>query len=226
MVAQRAGMVGRAQRNGRWAVGGHLRDQPAGDELTMYVGASGYYARNPLSPSTANSMLVLPRPAQPGEADEIVEQMTCGRHRFELENIERLVAIGPLHYRAARVVQGRILLTGDAAELLDPFTGQGVATALAVSSPACAAVSALLRSEPDARVARRYAAEWRSIVSPRRALTTLIDAVIRVGFLRDRALRSVQRDARGAYALLESASGLAPARDAFAPAVLLQLLAS
>ena len=225
-VAQRAGMVERPRRAGRWAVGGKLPDVTSGDELAMYIGHTGYYARNPLAPDVANSMLVLPRPARPVEADGIVTALTRGERRFEPENIERIVAIGPLRYRAARVAQGRIFLTGDAAELLDPFTGQGVATALVLSSPAADAVSALLRGEAATRVGRRYEAHWHSVVRPRRALTAVVDALIRVRILRDCALRSIRRDARAAHAMLASVSGAAPARDALAPALLLQLLVS
>ncbi|MDQ6766755.1 MAG: NAD(P)/FAD-dependent oxidoreductase [Candidatus Eremiobacteraeota bacterium] len=225
-VAQRAGMAALMRPAGRWAVGGKLPDRQSRDELSMYVGGGGYYARNPLGEDISNSMLVLPKPARPTEADEIVKQISAGSRRFEPENIERVVAVGPLRYRASRVARGRILLTGDAAELLDPFTGQGVATAMSLSFPAAAAATALLRGEPEARVARRYAAHWKSIVGPRRALGAVVEAVVRVRFLRERALRSIARDARAVYALLASVSGLAPARDALAPAVLFELLAS
>jgi len=225
-VAQRCGLVSGKRRAGRWAIGGHLRDQGASDTLSMYVGTTGYYARNPLTASTANSMLVLPQPARPEDADAIVDKMTYGERRFEPENVERIVAIGPLRYRATRVIRGRVLLTGDAAELLDPFTGQGVSNAIALSVPACAAVCALLAGEPEERVAKNYARQWRSIVGPRRALTRLVEAVVRVGFLRNRALRSIQRNAFATQAILASVSGVAPARAAFAPRVLTELLAS
>lgn len=225
-VAQRTGMAPLASWTGRWAVGGQLLESCYGDELEMHVGAQGYYARNPLGDGSANSMLVLPKPAQLEEADSIVMRITCGKRSFERSKIERPVAIGPLRYRAARVARNRILLTGDAAELLDPFTGQGVATALALSVPACAAASALLRGEAEERVAARYATQWRSIVAPRRALGRLISAIIRVRFLRDTALRSIRRDMRSAHDMLASVSGVAPARRALAPDALWRLLAS
>jgi flavin-dependent dehydrogenase len=226
MVAQRCGLVSSGRRVGRWAIGGHLRDQGASDTLSMYVGTTGYYARNPLTASTANSMLVLPQPARPEDADAIVDKMTDGQRRFEPENVERIVAIGPLRYRAARVIRGRVLLTGDAAELLDPFTGQGVSNAIALSAPACETVCALLAGEPHERVARNYAKQWRSIIGPRRALTRLVEAVVRIGFLRDRALRSIHRNAYATQAILASVSGVAPARAAFTPRVLMELIAS
>jgi menaquinone-9 beta-reductase len=225
-VAQRAGMVALARPRGNWAVGGVLHKEPAGDELEMYVGAAGYYARNPLDERSVNTMLVQPTPSRGESADRIVEQITGGRRSFEHDKIEQPVAVGPLRYRATSVARGRIILTGDAAELLDPFTGQGVATALAASFPAGAAVRALLDGQREERVAARYLAQWRSIVAPRRALTGLIDAVIRIGFLRHRALRNIRSDGRVAHALLAGVSDTAHVRDALAPATLWRLLAS
>jgi 2-polyprenyl-6-methoxyphenol hydroxylase-like FAD-dependent oxidoreductase len=226
IVAQRAGMVATKRRMGRWAVGGQLRDQRTGNELEMYVGAHGYYARNPLNAFTANSMLVLPKPAQLSEADAIVENITGGERRFDPEKIDRPVAVGPLRYRAARVIHRSILLTGDAAELLDPFTGQGVATALAVSLPASEAVGELLRGDDRGPVAARYSRAWQSIVEPRRRLSRLVDAVIRSRFLRSRALTRIRQDAHIGYEILASISGVAPARDALEPRALVRLLAS
>ena len=225
-VAQRAGLVDAARRAGRWAVGGELRDQPASHELLMYVGTGGYYARNPLSATSTNSMLVMPRPARAPEADAVVERITRGACRFEREKIDHPVAVGPLRYRASRIMAGRILLTGDAAELLDPFTGQGVATAIELSSAAAAAAAGLLRGKPSGDVARSYTAQWRTIVAPRRTLGRLIETLIRNPFLRRRVAAGMHRDPRAAHAILASACGIAPARDAFAPGVVARLLAS
>jgi menaquinone-9 beta-reductase len=225
-VAQRAGMVSPTRPQGNWAVGGLLHKDPAGDELEMHIGSAGYYARNPLSPTVINTMLVQPAPPRGEKADRIVEQITAGARSFEHDRIDQLVAIGPLRYRAATIARGRVLLSGDAAELLDPFTGQGVATALALSLPASEAVRALLDGQHEDRVARRYTAQWRSIVTPRRTLTKLIEAVIRVGFLRERALRNIGRDGRIAHALLAGVSDTAQVRDALAPGTLWRLLAS
>lgn len=224
-VARRSGMAPKRTGDGRWAVGGQLVDQSPTDELEMYVSATGYYARNPLSDDVANSMLVLPKPAPSGEADAIVETMTRGRRRFEPEKIKRKVAIGPLRYMATKVAAGRILLTGDAAGLLNPFTGQGVANAVQLSPVAASAVLALLRGESSARVAARYTREWRALVIPRKALCTFVDMLIGLRSLRERALRRIQKDAVVAEALLACVSGAAPAREAFSLRLLWGLLA-
>lgn len=223
-VAQRCGLAPRIRSCGRWAVGGHLREQSASDELEMFVGMDGYYARNPLSATTANSMLVLPRPVKPDHADAIVARISDGARRFEPEKIERAVAIGPLAYRALSIIRGRVLLTGDAAELLDPFIGQGVTTALALSQPVAKAIAALLAGEREARIAREYRAAWREVVMPRRALGAFVNTMVRVGFIRHHALRRLRGDRSLRHQLLASVSGLASAQSPLAPSALWRLL--
>ncbi len=225
-VARQMDMAGQSRPSGPWAVGGELPLARAGDELSMYVGPKGYYARNPLSDDRINTMLVAPTAVRRADADTVVEQITDGALRFEADKIARPVATGPLRYRCARVAKGRVLLTGDAAELLDPFTGQGVATALALSVPAADAVTGLMRGLRPAAVARSYAAQWHSVVKPRRSLTRLIETLIRSAFLRARALRGINRDRSLAHGLLAGASGHQPAHLALSPSVLLRLLAS
>ncbi len=223
-VAQRCGLSSRRRHAGRWAIGGHLRDQHASNELEMYIGTDGYYARNPLSATVTNSMLVLPKPVKPDQADAIVAHLSAGERRFEPEKIERTVAIGPLAYRASRIMRGRVLLTGDAAELLDPFIGQGVTTALVLSQPVASAVAALLAGDREACVDREYRASWRTIVAPRRVLGAFVSTVVRVDFIRQRALGRLRGDPSLLHQLLASVSGLTPAAAALAPSALWRLL--
>jgi len=223
-VAQRCALAPRIRPSGRWAVGGHLREQRASDELEMYVGRDGYYARNPLSATSANSMLVLPRPVKPEYADPIVARISDGARHFEPEKIERTVAIGPLAYRASSIICGRVLLTGDAAELLDPFIGQGVTTALALSQPVATAIAALLAGKREAQVAREYRVAWRGVVAPRRALGAFVRTIVCVDFIRQRALRRLRGDTSLLHQLLASVSGLAPAESTLAPSALWRLL--
>jgi flavin-dependent dehydrogenase len=63
---------------------------------------------------------------------------------------------GPFEQRAARVVDGRILLAGDAAGYLDPITGEGLRLGFLAG---IAAVDALVRDRPAA-----YEREWRRLV--------------------------------------------------------------
>lgn len=223
-VAQRCGLSPVRRLFGRWAVGGHLYAQRTSHELEMYVGTDGYYARNPLGATIANSMLVLPKPVKCDRADAIVARISDGERRFEPEKIERMVAIGPLAYRASGIMRGRLLLTGDAAELLDPFIGQGVTTALALSQPVANAIAALLAGDREARVAREYRAAWRGIVGPRRALGAFVSSIVRIDFIRQRVLSRLRGDSSLLHQLLASVSGLTPEQAALTPRTLWRLL--
>lgn len=224
VVAARCGLARPGRTNGRWAVGGELRENTSSNELEMYVADEGYYARNPLGPTSVNSMLVLPKPARAEEADAAVAAITDGARSFAREKISKRVAFGPLAYRADTVMRGRVLLTGDAAQLLDPFIGQGVTTALRVSAPAAEAVHDLLAGHEANRVGREYRAAWNAIVGPRRALGALVRTMVRVGWVRRRSLRNLRRDPALAQVVLSAVSDLVPAHTAFTSTNLWRLL--
>ena len=223
-VAQRAGMAGRRRAGGRWAVGGHLREQKDDDVLEMFVGPGGYYARNPLGAGRSNSMLVLPDARRGDAAEQAVIEITGGRRRFDGASLEKQVAVGPLRYAPDAVARGRVLLAGDAAGLLDPFVGQGMAIALETSRFVTGAASALLRGDRAGTVARRFASARRAAVLPRTLLAAAVDAVIRTKPLRDRAERAIKRDPGPAEALLAAVAGAVPARNALTPRAFAGLL--
>ncbi|HYK54541.1 MAG TPA: FAD-dependent oxidoreductase [Candidatus Eremiobacteraceae bacterium] len=224
-VAQRAGMARRRGGGGRWAVGGHLIGQEDEDALEMYVGPGGYYARNPLGGGKANSMLVMPDARRGADADRTVIELTKGKCRFEEDKLEKRVAVGPLRYSADVVAREHVLLAGDAAGLLDPFVGQGMAIALETSSSVVTAVDALLRGVGSSRVARDFAAARRRAVRPRTMLAAAVDTVIRMRPLRDRAERAVRRDPSHAESVLAALAGAVPAQTALNARSLLGLIA-
>jgi len=79
-VAARLGLSGAQRRGGRWAVGGHQQTLGDSDEIEMFVGERGYYARNPLGGGLANVMLVMPRALLDDEADRCVRGVSGGRY--------------------------------------------------------------------------------------------------------------------------------------------------
>jgi flavin-dependent dehydrogenase len=75
----------------------------------------------------------------------------------------RVMGAGPLYQRAARPVEGRVLLVGDASGYVDALTGEGVAVGL---DQARAAVAAVARDRPG-----DYLAGWRRATRRRDLLT-------------------------------------------------------
>lgn len=227
-VAARCGLAaGGQRRGGRWAVGGHLHGVESGssDTLEMCLGAGGYYARNPLGRDVANAMLVMPSPiAGDDAADAIVDDLSAGRMRFDGAKLEKRVAIGPLRYEPSRLAAGRVLLSGDAAGMLDPFVGQGVAIALESSVAGSDAALALLAGGRARQSARSLARARRELVLPRRILAFAVDTVMRTPVMRARAARSVRRDPAVAETVLAAVAGAAPAARALSPSLLVKLL--
>ena len=224
-VAQRLRLASAPRRAGRWAMGGHLRGRAQGDELEMFVGPGGYYARNPIGPDVVNAMLVMPAALPAAQADRVVGTLTAGKYRFDMQRLERRVAVGPLRYQPWRAAAGRVILTGDAAGLLDPFTGQGVALALELSAPAAAAVQALLGGANATKVARAYVREREAIVAPKRSLSAAVEFLLRNAWMRKRALRRLAVEPDIAEGVLAAVAGCEPAAHASRARMLLKLIA-
>ena len=192
-VAQRVGLADRRRHGGRWAVGGHLKVARDSDEVEMFVGQRGYYARNPLGNGLTNAMLVMHKPLLDQEAEETVRDMTHGVYGFDAEKLVRRVAVGPLRYRARAHVAQRVVLAGDAAELLDPFLGQGIALAIGLANAAADAAQALIAGTAASTVARAYARERIAAVRSVRFAARAVDAMLRTPWLRARAARALER---------------------------------
>jgi 2-polyprenyl-6-methoxyphenol hydroxylase-like FAD-dependent oxidoreductase len=190
-VAARMGMADGRRHGGRWAVGGHLAAARDSDEVEMFVGAHGYYARNPLGNGLINVMLVMPRALLDDEADRCARELSGGRYGMQQSELVRRVAVGPLRYRAHTATYGRTLLTGDAAELLDPFLGQGIAMAVGLAGPAAEAALALASAQSPQAATREYARARRHAAGRIRLAARVVDTLLRVPWLRGRAARKL-----------------------------------
>lgn len=192
-VAQRTGLAGRRRHGGRWAVGGHLKTQECGDEVEMFVGQRGYYARNPLGGGLTNVMLVMHKPLLDEQAESATRELTSGAYGFDADGLVRRVAVGPLRYRASAYVDTGVVLAGDAAELLDPFLGQGIALAVGLANACSDAARQLIAGEPARKVARAYARKRAAAVKAVRFTARAVDAMLRTPWLRARAARALER---------------------------------
>ena len=137
LIARKCGMAGQPKGVARFALGGHYHGFARLDEyIDMFVDGASYAAVNPLSDDTANVMLVVPedelrqhRGDVEGFADRRAREL-AGALLSSATLQGKRITIGPLSYRARKLAGRRVMLAGDAACFIDPFTGQGVYLAL------------------------------------------------------------------------------------------------
>lgn len=148
LVARKCGLETRSAGPARFALGGHYRGLRESDGyVEMYVRRHEYFAVNPLGGELANVMIVVDerRLAQwRGDLERrlraMARELSGGRRDLEAIELEgKRVAIGPLRSRVRRTSAPGVLLAGDAAGFVDPFTGQGVLLAIGSGRRAAAA---------------------------------------------------------------------------------------
>ena len=189
-VARSCNLQAPAPRHARFAVGGHYRDLSGlSGGLQMFVKGRSYFAVNPLSHSSANVMLVVPGEElgrHRGDVDAFVcnrsRELSGDRIRLDRASIEgKRIAIGPLAYRARRFTAPGVLLAGDAAQFVDPFTGQGVYLALHAAALVRDAIAAVLcAGVPQRRAWHIYEGSLRREIRRRSAFSRLASLVVRV----------------------------------------------
>ena len=96
-----------------------------------------------------------------------------------MEPAGRLMAMGPLAYRVGEPRVGGVLLAGDAAGFYDPFTGEGLFTALrSAELLAETAHAALTRGDLSARALATYARARRREFAAKSRVTRGIQLLI------------------------------------------------
>jgi flavin-dependent dehydrogenase len=231
VVARRLGLLSEHATLRKFAVRGHWEGMAGlGERGEMHVGGGGYCGVAPLSPSEANVTFVLDAAAmrRAGGQLEPFYRATLGRWPRIAERLAhaRLTgpprAIGPLALVARRVSAPGALLVGDSAGFYDPFTGEGVTLALRSAELAAqAAERALATNGGDlSEYDRRRAAATRE----KFRLNRLLQRVIAHDALACSVARRLARRPDLADRLVGIAGDYVPARDAFAPAFLWDLL--
>jgi flavin-dependent dehydrogenase len=234
MVARKLGLTLPLGRTRRFAVGGHYRG--FGDLegfIEMYVGDDGYFAINPLDADRANVMVVVPHAALGHWSRDIdvgvsgkAAELGGGHRSFDgVQRIGERVSFGPLAHRVRSPIAPGALLIGDAAGMLNPFTGQGVYLALTGAEVASAAILTALRNRrAEASAFAHYAAGRTRDFRARSALSALVSTVIDVAPLARRTAIRLQRYPAARSALVDAIAGISTPQRAFAPGVLSRLL--
>jgi flavin-dependent dehydrogenase len=234
IVARKLGVTLPLSRARRFAVGGHYRGFGDLDGfIEMYVGGEAYFAINPLDAVRTNVMVVVPH-AELGRWSRDVDdgvrgkaaELGDGRRSFaSVQRIGDRVSFGPLEHRVRSPIAPGALLIGDAAGMLNPFTGQGVYLALTGAEAAGTAILAALRDRrAEASAFARYATYRTRDFRARSALCTLVTTVVDVKPLARRTASRLQRHPAARAALVDAIASLVQPQRAFAPGVLGRLL--
>jgi menaquinone-9 beta-reductase len=192
----------------------------------MHVGRTGYVGLGPIGDGVTTVALVLPSSeARRGDHffDEL-DRFPAVAGRFDPGRVvRRVMATGPFARWSRRPVArgGGALLVGDAADFFDPFTGQGIYSALRGAELAAAAIVEHFTSGaslvPYARARRReFLGKW--------LLERTIGIAVGWPALIERVVGRMIRRPELADLLVRATGNCVPARLALAPAVLAGLV--
>jgi len=226
VVARRLG-VRRHGHPRRLAFVAHVADVPGlSDQAEMHVGPTGYVGLNPLGEGVTNVALVVPQAlaaASRGQAERFfldrLQTYPGIRGRIDARRIVRRVLVtGPFAARSRHVVVDGALLVGDAADFFDPFTGEGICSALRGADLAVATARDAL-DQPGAVTAdrlRSYPRARRAVFGGKWAVERLIGYGMYVPALFDRAIGRLER--RGwSHTLIGVTGDFVPAREVLNP---------
>jgi flavin-dependent dehydrogenase len=215
----------------RYAFVTHMRGvRTLAGQAEMFVMERGYIGINPVGGGLANVAVVVPadmaREARGDAAGFLLAQ--CRHHLLvaarlaQASLVEAVHVTGPFDVRARRVIADGALLVGDAADFFDPFTGDGIVSALRGAELLAGIVP---RSLAEAGVVRRaslreYAAARRRAFSGKRAVSRLIAYAMHCPALFDRAVARLGRRHGMAHTLIGVTGEFVPARAVLNPAFL------
>ncbi|MFL5519725.1 MAG: NAD(P)/FAD-dependent oxidoreductase [Gemmatimonadales bacterium] len=212
----------------------HVQDVPGlVDAAEMHVGPHGYVGLNPIGHGLANVALVVPAEmalAARGRVSafflERLDTFAGVRGRVEGSRIAREVLVtGPFAARSTAVTAPGALLVGDAAEFFDPFTGEGICSALRGAELVAATAGHALgdaRQLDEALLAYRrlrqqtFAGKW--------AVERLIGWSMEWPALFDHAVRRIGRRRGMADTLVGVTGELRPARHVLNPLFLARMV--
>ena len=236
VVARSLGLLRERPRRRRFAVRGHWEGMEALSELgEMHVGGGGYCGVAPLSPAVANVAFVLDAgelaPAA-GDLERFYREALRRRWPRLAERLEsaRLLepprAIGPLALECRAVSAPGAVLVGDAAGFYDPFTGEGVTLALRTAELAAESLWPALARASTAPAERVLAYERARAAATRDKFrfNRLLQVAVGWPAAANAMARRLARRPELADRLVSIAGDFVPARAAFAPGFLWDLL--
>jgi flavin-dependent dehydrogenase len=161
----------------------------------IYVSPPDYSILNPMAPGCLNVSVVVPlRDAVPARGrldaffDARLRQLPFLEQRLAAFRRDAPVtALGPLAVRVAPPRCGGVLLIGDSAGFYDPFTGEGIYTALRSAELAIGVILRALRSGDCSRQAlSAYTEQRRAVFHDKERLMRALQLIIRHRFVANR----------------------------------------
>lgn len=205
-----------------------------GTSAEMHVGRLGYVGLNPIGGGRTNVAVVVPAdraaPAR-GRAEgfflERLAEFPVLVPRLEAARVVRgVLATGPFAVWSGRVAADGAALVGDAADFFDPFTGEGIYSALrGAELLAEAAVPALDRPGPvtAGRLAAYRRARWRAFAG-KWAIERLVGYGMECPRLFDRAVARLGRRRGMADTFVGVTGDFVPARAVLNPMFLARMV--
>jgi flavin-dependent dehydrogenase len=226
VVARRSSGV-RASPPRRVAFTAHVGDVAGVTDLgEMHVGRTGYVGLGPIGDGVTTVALVVPVRGLKGRPDffQTLERFPGLAGRFDPRRMVRdILATGPFAQWSRRPVApgGGALLVGDAADFFDPFTGQGIYSALRGAELAATAV---IENITTGASLASYARARRAAFTGKWLLERLIGLGVGWPALVERVVGRLARRADLADLLVRATGNCVPARAVLAPGVLAGLL--
>ncbi|HEU4631257.1 MAG TPA: FAD-dependent oxidoreductase [Gemmatimonadaceae bacterium] len=236
VVARRLGLLRHARWPRRLAIVAHFRGaQGIGESGEMHVERDGFCGLADVGHGESNLALVVPATRArelAGDPAGFLERWVAARPQLApryrtAERVGPVLTTGPFAVRARRPWAPGVALVGDAADYFDPFTGEGIYSALRGSellAPfALDALRAGARSAHGAAALRAYArARWRAFRG-KWVVERMIAAVVAHPPLIDRAARVLSRRTDMADVLVGVTGDFVPAREVLRPGYLFAL---
>lgn len=194
----------------RFAVRAHCENVAGlSDFAEMQVGDGGYCGIAPLSGSAANVCYVLFGGRLDMRPETIEADFRRDLQRFPEVEVRLQGArlqggiriVGPLRVRSRRQVMGPFIACGDTTGFLDPFTGEGIAHAIATGAMAARTVVASLAGDGDAFSA--YAREVRALRRLKGAAALILHGLVMRPSLADAAATTFARMPRLADSIVQ-----------------------
>lgn len=236
VVARRLGLVRVARWPKRIALVTHYTGVERALELgEMHVDGGGYCGIASVGGGLTNIGIVVPvsRAAEVAvDRTEFLESWIAERPLLasmfaNATRVEPVRATGPFGVSAKRAWHPGAALVGDAAEFFDPFTGEGIFTALRggeILSQHITESSFANTGKVDSSVFRSYERTRREVFAGKWTVEKIIGAVIASPLLLNRAARVLSHRRDMADLLVGVVGDFIPAREVLRPGYLLNLL--